>query len=112
MEKDNKRYSIFASQDIVSNLKKGRNPLPKRIKKLDSYETMTWYDIITGDYYRYTPSQKQQYDGKPLGYSFECLCLRDRATYVREIAEYSDDRSKDKYRINGEYVTREEFFGS
>ena len=25
MEKDNKRYSIFASQDIVSNLKKGRN---------------------------------------------------------------------------------------
>lgn len=110
MEKDNKRYSIFASQDIVSKLKKGRNPLPKRIKNLDSCKTMTWYDIITGDYYRYTPSQKRQYDGKPLGYSFECLCLRDGATYIREIAEYSDDRSKDKYRINGEYVTREEFF--
>lgn len=110
MEKDNKRYSIFASQDIVSKLKKGRNPLPKRIKNLDSCKTITWYDIITGDYYRYTPSQKRQYDGKPLGYSFECLCLRDGATYIREIAEYSDDRSKDKYRINGEYVTREEFF--
>ena len=110
MEKDNKRYSVFESQDIVSNLKKGRNPLPKRIKNLDSYKTMIWYDSITGDCYQYTPSHKRQYDGKPLGYSFECLYLRDGATYVREIAEYSDDRSKDKYRINGEYVTREEFF--
>ena len=110
MEKDNKRYSVFESQDIVSNLKKGRNPLPKRIKNLDSYKTMIWYDSITGYCYQYTPSHKRQYDGKPLGYSFECLYLRDGATYVREIAEYSDDRSKDKYRINGEYVTREEFF--
>lgn len=110
MEKDNKRYSIFASQYIVSNLKEGRNPLPKRIKNLGSCKTMTWYDSITGDYYRYKPSQKRQYDGKPLRYSFECLCLRDGATYIREIAENSDDRSKDKYSINGEYVTREEFF--
>lgn len=110
MQKSNERYSVFASEDIVRNLKKGINLLPERIVPLDSYGIMLYRDKQNGDTYQYIPSQKRSYDGKPLGYSHERLTLSDGTTYVSEIAEYSDDRNKDIYKINEEKVTKEEFF--
>lgn len=110
MQKSNERYSVFASEDIVRNLKKGINLLPERIVPLYSYGMMLYLDKQNGDTYQYRPSQKRSYDGMPLGYSHERLKLSDGTTYVSEIAEYSDDRNKDVYKINEEKVTKEEFF--
>ena len=110
MQKSNERYSVFASEDIVRNLKKGIDVLPERIVPLDSYGIMLYRDKQNGDTYQYIPSQKRSYDGKPLGYSHERLTLSDGTTYVSEIAEYSDDRNKDIYKINEEKVTKEEVF--
>ena len=110
MQKSNERYSVFASEDIVRNLKKGINLLPERIVPLNSYGIMLYRDKQNGDTYQYIPSQKRSYDGKLLGYSHERLTLSDGTTYVSEIAEYSDDRNKDIYKINEEKVTKEEFF--
>lgn len=53
--------------------------------------------------------------GKPRGISYEFLIREDGTNYSCEIAEDSDDRSKDKYTIqdikrpSGERVTREEY---
>lgn len=110
MQKSNKRYSVFASENIVKNLKKGINLLPERIVSLHSYGMMMYRDKQNGDTYQYIPSPKRSDDGMPLGYSYECLKLSNGTTYVSEIAEHSDDRNKDVYKINGEKVTKEEFF--
>lgn len=110
MQKSNERYSVFASEDIVRNLKKGINLLPERIVPLYSYGMMMYRDKQNGDTYQYIPSPKRSDDGMPLGYSYECLKLSNGTTYVSEIAEHSDDRNKDVYKINGEKVTKEEFF--
>ena len=115
MEKDNKRYSVFASQDIVSKLKNGINPLPERIFEYWSFNLRReWEDWITGDVYIYEPSEMESF-GKPRGISYECLIRKDGTNYCCEIAEDSVDRSKDKYTIqdikrpSGERVTREEY---
>lgn len=115
MGKDNIRYSVFASQDIVSKLKNGINPLPERIFEYWSFNLRReWEDWITGDVYIYEPSEMESF-GKPRGISHECLIRKDGTNYCREIAEDSVDRSKDKYTIqdikrpSGERVTREEY---
>ena len=115
MEKGNKRYSVFASPDIVSKLKNGINPLPERIFEYPSFNLKReWEDRITGDVYIYEPSEMESF-GKPRGISYECLIRKDGTNYSCEIAEDSDDRSKDKYtiqdikRLSGERVTREEY---
>ena len=110
MQKSNERYSVFASENIIENLKKGINLLPERIVPINAHGIIMYRDKQNGDTYKYIPSQKRNYDGKPLGYSYERLTLSDGTTYVCEIAEYSDDRNKDTYKINEEKVTKEEFF--
>ena len=80
-----------------------------RIFKMYTNIGFCYMDKISGEYYEYKPSVTDKF-GRKLGYDLERLTTRECITYVAEIAKYEDeDRSKDKYRINGQAVTIEEF---
>lgn len=106
-----KENSAFSDKKIVEQLRLGHNPIPNRIKKIYFIGAHLYKDTISGERYKYIPSPKS-FDGRILGYSFEELTSREGDKYVSEIAEYSDDRSKDHYRINGKIVDVKSFHTS
>lgn len=98
--------SIFSSEKLIERLKNGINPMPERLIMFEMSKGFLYKDRINGEQYQYIPSLKNVH-GEPLGYSFECLTTTDGIRYV---AECNGHQSKDKYSINGQKVTRDEFF--